>query len=169
MSAAFDRGFDRVRDGYGSVLELTLQKRKFVLGCFALLLAATGALAPVIGTDFFPTSDVGILKLHVRAPRGSRLEETEKIVAQVEQSIREIIPAKELRTINSTIGLPFSLNLAFVPSDNIGGMNAELLISLHKGHRPTVEYQRLIRDEAERRISRQPCSISRPPTSSARC
>ena len=63
----------------------------------------------------------------------SRLEETEKIVAQVEQSIREVIPAKELRTINSTIGLPFSLNLAFVPSDNISGMNAELLISLQPG------------------------------------
>ena len=57
-------------NGYGNMLELTLQQRKFVLGCFALLIAATGALAPVIGTDFFPTSDVGILKLHVRAPRG---------------------------------------------------------------------------------------------------
>jgi multidrug efflux pump subunit AcrB len=147
MSAAFDRGFERVKNGYGSVLALALQKRKFVLGCFALLIAATGALAPVIGTDFFPTSDVGILKLHVRAPRGMRLEETEKIVAQVEESIRQIIPAKELRTINSNIGLPFSLNLAFVPSDNTSGMDAELLISLHSGHRPTVEYQRLIREK----------------------
>ena len=52
---------------------------------------------------------------------------------QVEESIREIIPAKELRTINSTIGLPFSLNLAFVPSDNISGMDAEMLISLQPG------------------------------------
>ena len=83
MSAAFDRGFERVRNGYGGVLETALGKRKFVLGCFALLVAATGALAPAIGTDFFPQSDVGILKLHVRAPRGSRLEETEKVVARV--------------------------------------------------------------------------------------
>ena len=147
MSAAFDRGFERVKNGYGNVLTLALVKRKFVLGCFALLIAATGVLAPVIGTDFFPTSDVGILKLHARAPRGMRLEETEKIVAQVEESIRQIIPAKELRTINSNIGLPFSLNLAFVPSDNTSGMDAELLISLHPGHRPTVEYQRLVRDK----------------------
>jgi multidrug efflux pump subunit AcrB len=124
-----------------------LVKRKFVLGCFAILLVASAALAPIIGTDFFPTSDVGILKMHVRAPRGMRLEETEKIVAQVEDSIRQVIPAKELRTINSTIGLPFSLNLAFVPSDNTSGMDAELLISLRHGHRPTVEYQRLIRDK----------------------
>jgi multidrug efflux pump subunit AcrB len=147
FSAAFDRGFDRVRNAYGNVLEMALLKRKFVLACFALLLAMTGALAPVIGTDFFPTSDVGILKLHVRAPTGSRLEETEKLVAKVEDAIREVIPAKELRTINSTMGLPFSLNLAFVPSDNIGGMNAEVLVSLLPGHRPTVEYQRIIRDK----------------------
>src|SRR4051794_7556037 len=147
MSAAFDRGFERVKNGYGNVLGLALTRRKFVLGCFALLLVASGALTPIIGTDFFPTSDVGILKLHVRAPRGMRLEETEKIVAQVEESIRQIIPAKELRTINSNIGLPFSLNLAFVPSDNTSGMDAELLISLHPGHRPTVEYQRLVRDK----------------------
>jgi multidrug efflux pump subunit AcrB len=76
-----------------------------------------------------------------------RLEETEKIVAGVENSIRTVIPAKELRTINSTIGLPFSLNLAFVPSDNTSGMDAEILISLNHGHRPTVEYQRLVRDK----------------------
>jgi multidrug efflux pump subunit AcrB len=147
FSAAFDRGFDRIRSGYGNALTLVLQRRKFVLGCFGLLIVATGVLAPVIGTDFFPTSDVGILKMHVRAPRGTRLEETEKIVARVEKSIREVIPAKELRTINSTIGLPFSLNLAFVPSDNTSGMDAELLISLNPEHKPTVEYQRKIREK----------------------
>src|SRR3954447_4321032 len=147
LSASFDRCFERVKNGYGNVLALALVKRRFVLGCFAILLAASAALAPIIGTDFFPTSDVGILKMHVRAPRGMRLEETEKIVAQVEDSIRQIIPAKELRTINATIGLPFSLNLAFVPSDNTSGMDAELLVSLNHGHRPTVEYQRLVRDK----------------------
>ena len=80
-----------------------------------------------------------------RAACGSR--KPRRSWPQVEDSIREVIPAKELRTINATIGLPFSLNLAFVPSDNTSGMDAELLISLNHGHRPTVEYQRLIRDK----------------------
>ena len=146
LSDAFDRRFDRVRAAYGRALSATLNHRWFVLGCFGLVVAATLAMAPVIGTDFFPVSDVGILKLHVRAPPGSRLETTETIVAQVEDRIRSIIPPGELRTINSTIGIPFSLNLAFVPSDNVGGMNAEMLVSLHKGHRPSGEYQRLIRE-----------------------
>jgi multidrug efflux pump subunit AcrB len=147
FSAAFDRGFERVKNAYGNVLAATLQRRAFVLGCFGLVIVATGALAPNIGTDFFPTSDVGILKMHLRAPRGMRLDETEKIVAEVEKSIRQVIPEKELRTINVTIGLPFSLNLAFVPSDNTSGMNAEFLISLNHGHKPTVGYQRQIREK----------------------
>ena len=82
--AAADRHYF-INPGSDTALALALMKRKFVLGCFALLLAASGALAPVIGTDFFPTSDVGILKMHIRAPRGMRLEETEKIVAEVEK------------------------------------------------------------------------------------
>ena len=147
FSATFDRGFERVKNAYGSILAATLQRRAFVLGCFGLVIVATGALAPNIGTDFFPTSDVGILKMHLRAPRGMRLEETEKTVAEVEKAIRQVIPEKELRTINVTIGLPFSLNLAFVPSDNTSGMNAEFLISLNHGHKPTVQYQRQIRDK----------------------
>lgn len=147
LSAAFDRGFDRVKNAYGNLLAAVLARRAFVLGCFGLVVVATGILAPVIGTDFFPTSDVGILKMHIRAARGMRLEETEKVVARVEESIRQVIPAKELRTINATIGLPFSLNLAFIPSDNTSGMDAELLISLNHGHKPTVEYQRILRDK----------------------
>src|SRR3954465_11619317 len=147
LSAAFDRGFERVKNGYGNLLAAVLARRGFVLGCFGLVIVATGMLAPVVGTDFFPTSDVGILKMHVRAARGMRLEETEKIVARVEDTIRQVIPAKELRTVNVTLGLPFSLNLAFVPSDNTSGMDAEFLISLNHGHRPTVEYQRLLRDK----------------------
>lgn len=147
FSAAFDRGFERVKTGYGNLLTGVLRRRAFVLGCFGLVVVCTGVLAPNVGTDFFPSSDVGILKMHLRAPRGMRLEQTEKTVAEVEKAIRQVIPEKELRTINVTIGLPFSLNLAFVPSDNTSGMNAEFLISLSHGHKPTVEYQRKIREK----------------------
>src|SRR5262245_50788327 len=147
LSAAFDRGFGRFRDGYGGVLETVLLRRKFVLGCVALLIAVTGALTPVVGTDFFPQADVGIVKLHVRAPRGNRLEGTEQIMAQVEDRIRTIIPPAELRTINHTIGVPGALNLAFVPSDNTSGADGEMLISLQKPHKPSEYYRRRIREQ----------------------
>ena len=71
-AAAFDRAFARFQDAYGRALETVLGRRRFVLACVALLLVATGALMPIAGTDFFPGADVGIIKLHVRAPRGNR-------------------------------------------------------------------------------------------------
>ncbi len=142
---AFDRGFGRFRDGYGRLLEGTLQRRMFVLICAGLLLVVSGGLSSVIGLDFFPTADVGLIKLHFRAPPGTRIERTEQLVLQVEDSIRKIIPANEMDTINDTVGVPNAFNLAFVPSDNVGSMDAEILISLKPGHHPSIDYIRAIR------------------------
>jgi multidrug efflux pump subunit AcrB len=147
LAAGFDRAFDRLRDGYTNTLQSVLGQRRFILACVGLLILITGALAPAVGTDFFPSADVGIIKLHVRAPKGNRLDATEKIIADVEQHIRDIIPAAELRTLNAMIGVPFGFNLAFVPSDNVSGADAELLISLREPHRPSDEYKKLIRDK----------------------
>ncbi len=143
----FDRGFDRFRGGYGWLLEGTLRHRAFVLVCFAALLLVTGGVAGTIGLDFFPIADVGLIKLHYRAPPGTRIEDTEKQVLQVEAAIRKIIPATELDTINDTVGVPSSFNLAFVPSDNVGEMDAEILISLKPEHHPTIGYMRAIRTD----------------------
>jgi multidrug efflux pump subunit AcrB len=142
---AFDRSFGRFRDFYGRLLEGTLHHRVFVLVCAGLLLVVSGGLATVIGLDFFPTADVGLIKLHYRAPPGTRLERTEQFVLQVEDSIRKIIPANEMDTINDTVGVPSSFNLAFVPSDNVGSMDAEILISLKPEHHPSIDYIRAIR------------------------
>jgi multidrug efflux pump subunit AcrB len=143
--ALFDRGFNRFRDGYGRMLEGALRRRAFVLLCAGVLLLISCGLASVIGLDFFPTADVGLIKLHYRAPAGTRLERTEELVLQVEDSIRKIIPVDELDTINDTVGVPSSFNLAFVPSDNVGSMDAEILISLKPGHHPSMDYIRAIR------------------------
>jgi multidrug efflux pump subunit AcrB len=142
---AFDRVFGRFRDGYGRLLEGTLNHRVFVLVCAGLLLVVSGGLSTVIGLDFFPSADVGLIKLHYRAPPGTRLERTEELVLQVEDRIRQIIPADEMDTINDTVGVPSSFNLAFVPSDNVGSMDAEILISLKPEHHPSIDYIRAIR------------------------
>ena len=65
----------------------------------------------------------------------------------VEKRIRQIIPPEELRTINVMLGVPFGFNLAFVPSDNVSGTDAEMLISLKGNHRPSEEYKRIIREK----------------------
>lgn len=147
IAGAIDRAFERFREAYGRSLESILAHRRFVLACIGVLFVASIGLVKVIGTDFFPSADVGIIKLHYRAPPGTRLEETERYVLEVEDKIREIIPAAELRTINDTVGVPLSYNLAFVPSDNVGPMDAEILISLKPPHRESIEYMRRMREE----------------------
>jgi multidrug efflux pump subunit AcrB len=143
--ALFDRGFERFRRGYAWMLAGTLRNRGFVLVAFVALLGVTGAVAGTIGLDFFPSADVGLIKLHYRAPPGTRIENTEALVLKVENAVRGIIPADELDTINDTIGVPSSFNLAFVPSDNVGDMDAEITVSLKSGHHPTIGYMRAIR------------------------
>ena len=67
----FDRGFDRFRRGYGWMLDGTLRNRAVVLTGFVLLLGVTGAVATTIGLDFFPSADVGLIKMHYRGPAGN--------------------------------------------------------------------------------------------------
>ena len=145
--AMFQSGFERFRDGYGRALTRTLDHRGFVLVAGGLLLVVSGGLATVVGTDFFPISDVGLIKLHYRAPIGTRIEETEKLVLAVDNKIRELIPPEELNTINDISGVPNAYNLSTVPSDNLSSGDAEILVQLKSPHRPSVDYIRKIRDE----------------------
>ena len=140
---------ERVLDGlgatYAAVMTVVMRHRPFVFVCLMLMAGLSGLLLNVVGTDFFPSADVGIMKLHFRAPLGTRIEETEKLVLQVEDEIKRIIPAAELQVINDMVGVPLFFNLAFVPTDNISGMDADILISLKHPHRPSDHYMRLIR------------------------
>ncbi|MGA2745789.1 MAG: efflux RND transporter permease subunit, partial [Candidatus Sulfotelmatobacter sp.] len=142
-----EHAFERLRSGYGRGLALVLHHRAFTLCVFGLLFAVSAALPFIIGTDFFPAVDAGLMKLHVRAPVGTRLEDTEQLVMQVEARIREIIPADEIDTINDLEGLPTYFNLAFVPTDNVGDMDAEVLIALKPDHHPTEGYMEKIRKQ----------------------
>jgi len=147
-----DRGFERMRDGYGRALESCITHRgKLLVG--VLVLAGIGlSLLTVVGLDFFPRVDTGQMRLHVRAPTGRRIEDTEQDVARVEQAIRTIIPADELQTVNDNIGVPTFYNLAFVSTDNVGGWDAEVLIQLRPKHHPTDDYRKRLRAELGERF-----------------
>jgi len=146
MNELRERTYGRLRESYGRALLTVLHHRIFTLTIAGLLGIITLGFVFIIGTDFFPTVDAGLMKLHFRAPAGTRIEETEKLVDRVEKRIREIIPTQELETVNDMIGVPTFYNLAFVQTENIGGMDAEILISLKKGHRPTAVYRKKIRE-----------------------
>jgi multidrug efflux pump subunit AcrB len=143
----FERTFSALREAYGRALESVVRQRTFVMCCFAALIAVTGALAFVVGRDFFPSADVGIIKLHMRAPPGNRIETTEVEVLEVEKRIRQVIPRAGLKTINDLIGAPSAFSMSFVPSDNVSSSDAEILISLNTPHRPSTDYMRRMRAE----------------------
>jgi len=142
-----DARFSRVQQAYGRALSAVLAHRGMVLGAGALVFLCTAALPFVVGLDFFPTVDAGQMRLHYRAPIGTRVEETERQVARLEQRIREIVPPAELQTINSMIGMPISYNHAFVQTDNTGSQDADVLIALKANHAPTEKYMERIRRE----------------------
>jgi len=142
-----DRAFGAFQEAYGRTLETVLHHRAMVLVCAGLVLVCTAFLPFAVGLDFFPTVDAGQMRLHFRAPIGTRLEETERLVARLERRIQEIVPAGELDTINSMIGMPISYNLAFVQTDNTGSQDADVLIALKPKHAPTEKYMERIRRE----------------------
>jgi multidrug efflux pump subunit AcrB len=151
FSARFNRwrdaGFGRFREAYGRMLSAVLAHRGLVLVAAGVILLCTTTLPFVVGLDFFPTVDAGQMRLHYRAPIGTRVEETERQVARLEDRIRQIVPPEELQTINANIGLPVSYNLAFVQTDNTGSQDAEILVALKPEHAPTERYMDRIRRE----------------------
>jgi multidrug efflux pump subunit AcrB len=135
---------------YEAALTRFVARRTLALTCVALLVLASGLLVPIVGEDFFPSVDAGMMRLHVRAPTGTRIEDTEFIVDRIERSIRKIIPANELESISDNIGLPLYYDLAFYQTDSIGGQDADVMIQLKSRHRPTAMYQNSIRRDLAR-------------------
>jgi multidrug efflux pump subunit AcrB len=142
-----DRQFERLRGVHRGVLGLCIARRRLFLAGVLVFSVASLLLVKIVGFDFFPSVDTGQMRLHVRAPVGTRIEDTEGIVASVEAEIRRIIPADELDMINDMIGVPTFYNLAFVSTDNVGEQDAEVLVQLAKKHRPSQHYQARIRHE----------------------
>lgn len=147
-----ETNFEKFQNTFARVLDRVLHHRRMALLTFAAVFVLTGGLLLVIGRDFFPAVDMGLMKLHVRAPGGMRLEETEKLVAQVEDTIRELVPRKELSSISSNIGMPVSYNLSFIQSDNVTSQDADLFVSLNHGHAPTARYMHKLREELPKRF-----------------
>jgi len=146
MTAAFNRGFERLREGYLKVLTLLLRRRAIVPVVAVLILGLGATMLLFVGRDFFPLIDGGQIQLHVRAPAGTRIESTEAIFQKVEDKIREVIPEKDRGLIIDNIGLPArAYNLAFADGSTIGINDGVIQVQLKEGHKPTAEYIKKLR------------------------
>ncbi|MCX6213645.1 efflux RND transporter permease subunit [Spirosoma sp.] len=145
----FNAGFDRFQARYIRALEWVLANRRTVFAVFLVVVVFTFILLPFVGRDFFPQVDGGQIKLHLRAPVGSRLEYTEQIAAQTTEIVREVIPEEEVSSVISNIGLTSErYNFFFSDNSTASSADAELLISLSEDRKnPTIDYVRELRSK----------------------
>ncbi|MFM0076476.1 efflux RND transporter permease subunit [Paraburkholderia sediminicola] len=147
----FEARFEKVRSAYRGLLELALTLRRPFVSCFLGFVALSFALVPLLGRNFFPSVDSGQILMHVRAPVGVRVEKTAQIFADVESTIRQIIPPADLGTVVDNMGLPVSgINTAYNNTGTVGSQDGDVQIALNEGHRPTEEYVRLMRERLPR-------------------
>jgi len=142
----FEHRFSQVRDVYHATLSAALaQRRRFVIG-FLVFVLASFVLVPFLGRDFFPEVDAGAIALHVRAPMGTRVEETAAEFDHIETAIRRSIPPDQLDAIIDNIGLPISgVNMVYNASGTIGPQDGDIQIVLREDHAPTADLVKKLR------------------------
>ncbi len=152
-------GFARLEaaiDGFGAWVANALPalRRKWPVVLLLVFLTVGGAAALLVNSQqqFFPRTDAGLLKLYVRAPAGTRVEETANQFAQVQALIREVVPRDELRQVVELIGQPDPVNLAWVDSITVGGFDGEMLIELNPKTASTFDYQDRLREALRARF-----------------
>ncbi|VFU16265.1 efflux RND transporter permease subunit [Methylocella tundrae] len=149
----FESGFSRFREAYRDSVAFSVKRAGVTSAFFILLIAFSLPLFPQLGRDFFPRVDAGQMRLHVRAPPATRIEETQRYFAEVESVVRKIVGEDQIDIILDNIGLPYSgINIALSDSATIGPMDGEILISLKEKHTPTADHVANLRRELPKRF-----------------
>jgi multidrug efflux pump subunit AcrB len=153
LQRGFEERFTRLRAGYHELLALAIEQRRVFVWGFLGFVALSYLLAPFLGRNFFPQVDGGQMLLHVRAPVGTRIEETAARFTDVEKVIRQVIPPAELGTIVDNVGTYLSsINTIYNNTGTIGESDGDIQISLNEGHAPTAGYVARLRDELPNRF-----------------
>jgi multidrug efflux pump subunit AcrB len=149
----FERAFERLRSFYGGYLALALQHRRLVIVAFIALFGISFSIYPLLGEDFFPSVDAGLIKLHIRGPAGQRIEETERRFTEYEEVIRAQFPPGEIATLIDNMGIPYSgINLSLSEGVLVSAADGEVMISLKEGHGPTAERIKAMRAALNKRF-----------------
>ena len=147
----FQEGFEKLRQYYQERLRWVLQNTRLFIAIFmGFVIVSLACLWPWLGSNFFPVVDAGQIKLHIRAPTGTRVEETANLIDKIDAAIRTIIPPKDLDNLIDNIGLPYSgINLTYSNSATAGPEDADILISLKPKHQPIETYIRKLRQDLQ--------------------
>jgi multidrug efflux pump subunit AcrB len=154
FQAGFERGFERFRESYRDTVSWALSQARLTVAAFIGLIIISAVLFPFLGRDFFPQVDAGQMRLHVRAPAGTRLEKTQQYFSEVEAQIRKLVGNDQIDVMLDNIGLPYSgINIALSDSATVGPMDGEILISLTEKHEATAKIIAMLRQELPKRFA----------------
>jgi len=146
LQHGFEMRFEKIRARYRDYLMLAIGNRKIFAAGFLAFVLLSLLLMPFLGRNFFPAVDAGEISLHVRAPVGTRIEETAALFDHIEKRIRQVIPSNELSSVVDNIGLPVSVTgTAYMNSGTVGPEDGDILVSLNEDHGPTADYVKKLR------------------------
>jgi multidrug efflux pump subunit AcrB len=142
LQVRFEEAFERFREHYHGLLERCLHHRRaFLTAFFAACLGSLALIVPWLGQDFFPSIDSGSFNLHLRAPTGTRIEETARLCDLVERSIKQQLPPGEISNVIDNIGLPYSgINTSYNNTGTVGSSDADILVTFTINHHKTAQY-----------------------------
>jgi HAE1 family hydrophobic/amphiphilic exporter-1 len=125
---------EKIEDLYRRLLRWCLSRRAVTVGLVMAMLAGSLALVPAIGAEFIPYMDQGMIIVDIELPRGSRLEETDKVVSQVEQAFSRY--EDDIELIYSSIGSSSTDVMGSLGggSSNRGGLYVTLLPLEERDH-----------------------------------
>src|SRR4029077_12879093 len=113
----------------------------FILGGIVLLIAG---VFPFVGQAYFPRTDPGQFVIELKMPTGTRLEVSDKYVADVEREIRTVLPSRDLDMIVSNIGI--TPDLSAIYTSNSAMHTAFVQVSLKEDHEVgSYEYMERVR------------------------
>jgi multidrug efflux pump subunit AcrB len=137
--AASESDNAKPRGAYGRLLNAALAVPAVTTVVVIATVGASFVLAPRIGSELFPDVDAGTFELRIKTIPGTDLNETEQLVARIEETIKTVIPAEEIETLISNIGLPVGKGAGFstVLSSNSGPDTAYLIVNLKQQGRRT--------------------------------
>ncbi|HSC45245.1 MAG TPA: efflux RND transporter permease subunit, partial [Candidatus Acidoferrum sp.] len=145
----FEHAFESLRERYRNALNYALDSSTLFSACFLIFCVLSTCMVLVLGRDFFPSVDAGQIRLHMRARTGLRIEETARLADQINQTIAQTIPQKDLVTVLDNIGVPYSgINLSYSNSGTFGSSDAEILVQLKPERgKPTGAYVSDLREQ----------------------
>jgi multidrug efflux pump subunit AcrB len=143
----FNEFFQRLLNYYeGKVTSALERPGRTAICILAFMVLLFAVLFPFVGRAYFPRTDPGQFVINVKAPSGTRLEVSDKYIAEVERGIRSVIPKSDLKMIISNIGI--TPDLSAIYTSNSAMDTAFVQINLREDHKVgSYEYMQRVREK----------------------